>query len=1024
MFFLSASPGPSRSPTPKPNPGPLLHVWDSAPAWLVALVVTAVALGAIVTAVQPLWNIAAFLFKLAFRPVKNRRQSSEEAYRAQQRRGFARYVVSQLERLAVAEDWRDDRFAELEAEVEVQGRERIVPWLRFSPYRNVTLRREKSLSTGLARTTDSLVILEGEPGSGKSVALRHLADHLARKAQNSDSSTSLIPLYVNLKEFRPTQRPVDANAVHDFIVDSLTRAHDRNADQFIRDEFDRGMMEGSWLLLLDSFDEIPDVLSSTESDNTVAEYALAMRDFLTGMRKGRAVVASREFRGPQAFNVPRFRIVNLTAEQQGDLVRKSGLRPMAQAAVHAGLADADPELRQLARNPMFLGLVCEYVRSRDTFPPSSHAAYDSFLEQRLTRDADRLRKRYGVGPDEVRLVAEETAFCMTATKGLGLSPARADLRVALAADGRISLRLLDKVLDALEYTKLGRAADDPAGAGVPHFTFAHRRFQEYFATRVVLRAPDRVPVQELLANGRWRETAVTILQTQPAEATGPLLAEVELLIGPMATSAEAGQPASQDAAGFAWPPGSLALLQLLDAGLGRVPESLGQAIRDACARLLRAAWASGRRHDRKWAVSMGLVAARDTSVWLVEQAFESGSVYLGGAGYTVVSRMTDPPESVYAGVRRTLLDNAASGQLKAEQVTLKAQITRLPDPEPLLRTLHLLRYAQTVSILLAAAIVAGDALLYPWLLIVDAIALPMAIRAFPAWYTRDAYGANAIATETSADLVIFFTHFAVLTNHRYWADSLLALVIIYFIAVWPIGVITACDEGFVPSTFGWPGMFFIGMVREMNLRTLISLRFWGRGAFFCLGTAAAVTLIGLGVWLWQHNPVGRTVISGVCLAALAVFFVMVVSQSLIASRRMVREIVALRRDKTLVRELTARAVPLDAPDLLTALGTVSTARNSRRVLELACRTDLTASRTMLRVVSDLSAVIEARTPDAFVTPADGKSTVKVGPEVDVWLRGCDERALKALQKTGDTAIDMLTRAIEQAELARQELATL
>jgi hypothetical protein len=188
-------------------------------------------------------------------------------------------------------------------------------------------------------------------------------------------------------------------------------------------------------------------------DNTVAEYALAVKDFLTGMRKGRAVVASREFRGPQTFNVPRFRIVNLTVEQQVDLVRKSGLRPAAQAAVHAGLADTDPELRQLARNPLFLGLVCEYVRSRGTFPPSSHAAYDSFLEQRLTRDAGRLRKRYGVGPDEVRLVAEETAFCMTATEGLGLSPARADLRVALAADGRISLRLFDKVLDALEYTK-------------------------------------------------------------------------------------------------------------------------------------------------------------------------------------------------------------------------------------------------------------------------------------------------------------------------------------------------------------------------------------------------------------------------------------------------------------------------------------------------------------------------------------------------------------------------------------------
>ena len=104
------------------------------------------------------------------------------------------------------------------------------------------------------------MILEGEPGSGKSVALRHLADRLAREAERSRSTTSLIPLYVNLKEFRPLQRPVDSQSVRDFVFESLTRANDRDVEQFLEDEFDRGMREGSWLLLLDSFDEIPDVL--------------------------------------------------------------------------------------------------------------------------------------------------------------------------------------------------------------------------------------------------------------------------------------------------------------------------------------------------------------------------------------------------------------------------------------------------------------------------------------------------------------------------------------------------------------------------------------------------------------------------------------------------------------------------------------------------------------------------------------------------------------------------------------------
>ncbi len=686
-----------------PSTWSLAHIWNNAPARIVTIVVFLVALSGLFTQMQPLAKFVMLVGKFVVRPF--RRRDADEEYRVRQRRRFAKYVVSQLEMLAVKEDWRDDRFAELEAWVEIEGRERVLRLLPFSLHRNVTLRREKSLTKGLARTTDSVVILEGDPGSGKSVALRHLAEQLARAARVSDSSESLIPLYVNLKEFRPSQRPVDGNAVRDFIVESLTRTHDRDVEQFITNEFDRGMREGTWLLLLDSFDEIPDVLSSAESDNAVAEYALAINEFLSGMRTSRAIVASREFRGPATFRAPRFRIVSLTATQQADLIKRSGLKPAAQGAVQEGLAVADPELRDLARNPMFLGLVCEYMRSNGSFPPSSHAAYDSFLAQRLTRDADRLRQRYGVGPAEVRAVAEEIAFRMTATEGLGLSPARTALRSAFAADGRISVKLLYKVLDALEYTKLGRAADDPAGAGTPHFTFAHRRFQEYFATRVVLRTPDRVSVKELLTNGRWRETAVTILQTQPAEATGPVLTEAALLLAPMAEAATAERASNPDSIGFPWPPGSLHLLHLLDAGLGRAPENLGDGIRNECGRLLRAVWQRGRRHDQKWAVSVTLVADRITTIRLVGHAFESRSVYLGGAAYTVVSRMADPPAEMYLGVRQTLLDLAASGQLGPERVALRAQIRRLPAPDQLLRVLWLLASVRIIDFLLAIGVV-------------------------------------------------------------------------------------------------------------------------------------------------------------------------------------------------------------------------------------------------------------------------------------------------------------------------------
>ncbi|HEY1534721.1 MAG TPA: NACHT domain-containing protein [Polyangiaceae bacterium] len=915
-------------------------------------------------------------------------------------------MLSQLERLAVAEDWRDDRFAELEAEVEVhQGRERIISWLRFSPYRNVTLRREKSLSAGLARTTDSLVILEGEPGSGKSVALRHLAEQLARKAQNSDSGASLIPLYVNLKEFRPAQRPVDADAVHDFIVEALTRAHDRNADQFIHDEFDRGMLEGTWLLLLDSFDEIPDVLSSTESDNTVAEYALAVKDFLTGMRKGRAVVASREFRGPQTFNVPRFRIVNLTVEQQADLIRKSGLRPAAQAAVHAGLADTDPELRQLARNPMFLGLVCEYVRSRGTFPPSSHAAYDSFLDQRLTRDGDRLRKRYSVGPDEVRLVAQETAFCMTATEGLGLSPARADLRVALASDGRISLRLFDKVLDALEYTKLGRAADDPAGGGIPHFTFAHRRFQEYFATRVVLRAPDRVSVHELLTNGRWRETAVTILQTQPAEATAPLLAEAALLLAPIASEATGEHPDNPDAVGFPWPRGSLHLLQLLDAGLGRVPGNLGDEIRRDCARLLRAAWDGGRRHDQKWAVSVALTADQDTTIWLATQAFASGSVYLGGAAYTVVSRMADPPESLYAGVCQTLTDIAASGQFAAERITLRAQVSRLPDPQSLPRVLRLLAAAPAIDIWLAVIVAAADLAVNPWALLANAIFLPPSILGFGINISRRKTINPELYLMTFCARLLACTVPVIVFINENSIASIFGLVAGFYFVTWPWSVAHSARHGCVPHAYAWPALPVATFVHLLSRIKFTKVTVWAMISGVVFLALYVLALAELGSWM-NSSASAAEIVAGFGLVAAAV-------TAAAAPAASIRYVQMRRADARTLRTLAENTGALDAQRLLAALRAARTRRGALRILRWVCRSDDARSADVLRALSDLALLTTAGSPKEMMTMTG------IGNDVREWLQVSDKRSRHAIRAGGEEIHDMIALAIEQAELERQ-----
>jgi len=139
------------------------------------------------------------------------------------RQRFAEYVRGELARLARFDEWRDFRFTELEAEVEADGRRRFdVKPLALLRGGQSGLRREKSLSFAIMSTSDKIVLLEGAPGSGKSIALRHVAERMARDAARSKHERSLLPVYVNLKELeRNADEAVGPNLVERFVLESL-----------------------------------------------------------------------------------------------------------------------------------------------------------------------------------------------------------------------------------------------------------------------------------------------------------------------------------------------------------------------------------------------------------------------------------------------------------------------------------------------------------------------------------------------------------------------------------------------------------------------------------------------------------------------------------------------------------------------------------------------------------------------------------------------------------------------------------
>ena len=299
------------------------------PAWISPLI-NWILLGVVLLC--GLWGLLVLLSKIkdvwiqSFLPLFYK---PEQKRRQRRRRMFAKHLEYEISRLDLLEDWKDEHFAELEAEVEADGRRKRFALFPFNQPKS-GLRREKSLSKALANSQERFILVEGEPGSGKSVALRHVAQHMAARAKKSRSMKSVILIYVNLKELEhPDDGAVDRNLIESFILKSLKRINDRDVDTFLDEEFREGIANGTWFFLFDSFDELPEVLSSTEADIVIKSYSDAIADFLQGgMNQCRGVIASRQFRGPKHFGWPRFRILALSESRRRELVRKADL-PLA-----------------------------------------------------------------------------------------------------------------------------------------------------------------------------------------------------------------------------------------------------------------------------------------------------------------------------------------------------------------------------------------------------------------------------------------------------------------------------------------------------------------------------------------------------------------------------------------------------------------------------------------------------------------------------------------------------------------------
>ena len=498
---------------------------------------------------------------------------------------------------------------------------------------------------------------------------------------------------------------IDKELIESFVLRTLS-ANDRDVEEFLGEEFREGMMKGTWLFLFDSFDELPDVLGSTEADETIRQYGEAIHEFLHGMNRCRGIVASRHFRGPAQLTWPRFRVLPLSRERWIKLIRKNGLSVESEGKLIAWADGPGQDLHLLVRNPMFLGLVCNHVRKGNPLPPNPHMVFETYIKSRLEVDAPRLLERYGVRPSDVREVAEQVAFCMAADAATGLRPSRADLGHVMEEHG-FAVGALGLALDALEYMKLARGEPGVDPGDPPFFTFAHRRFQEYFATCLLLREPNRVTPEQLLSDARWREAVVVMCQTQSTSVLSALVEEARLLMvrvvgeakGWKASSVAGGQGGDQKQGlrAFEWPHGAAHLCAVLQDGFGSRLNDLPADVRELAAELLQIASESGDFASQRWALEIAGAVPPDRLLYFIRRAFRSNSLWLRDTAYLQAARLVDIPHDVAKGIREALVKMARYGILRRERFSTRAHLARLNDSWRCRSSLRLLEWTGPIN---------------------------------------------------------------------------------------------------------------------------------------------------------------------------------------------------------------------------------------------------------------------------------------------------------------------------------------